>query len=450
MKRLIPALIILLFTVAGKMSAQKDYWTLEDCITYALANNLELQRQELQTETAKVELQRARMNMLPDLNLGSDARIVFGRSVDPTNNLITFKQNLSNSYSLSSSIELFNGFATLNTIAASKFMLQAGIEADRIARNTLIVNIMGQYYRVIYAEGLEAAARMQLDLSEKQLFRISRMVDTGKEAVARKYEIESQASADRLTYTTAQSSTRQALTQLRQMLQLGSGTDFSIQMPESNAILITDTGFDTDSIYNIAAQVLPRLKAIEYELRAYDRQLAATRGSLAPSLSVGGAIYTGYYAILGDDTLKQASFNTQLRNNNSQAIFFSLNIPIFNRYSATRNIKLAKIRKTDTELRLEIERNNLYKEIEDACLSYNSGKEEYVAAEANLAFNRKSYAAVEKKFETGLVDVMDFATAKATLFTAETEALRTKLQLLIRKLTIQFYSTGEYVNIVTN
>jgi outer membrane protein len=291
---------------------------------------------------------------------------------------------------------------------------------------------------------------MQLDLSEKQLFRISRMVDTGKEAVARKYEIESQASADRLTYTTAQSSTRQALTQLRQMLQLGSGTDFSIQMPESNAILITDTGFDTDSIYNIAAQVLPRLKAIEYELRAYDRQLAATRGSLAPSLSVGGAIYTGYYAILGDDTLKQASFNTQLRNNNSQAIFFSLNIPIFNRYSATRNIKLAKIRKTDTELRLEIERNNLYKEIEDACLSYNSGKEEYVAAEANLAFNRKSYAAVEKKFETGLVDVMDFATAKATLFTAETEALRTKLQLLIRKLTIQFYSTGEYVNIVTN
>jgi len=234
------------------------------------------------------------------------------------------------------------------------------------------------------------------------------------------------------------------------MLQLEPGTDFSILMPDVNAILITDNNFDTDSIYNIASMVLPRLKAIEYELKASGRQVAAARGALAPSLSVGGAIYTGYYKVISDDAGEQASFSSQMKNNNSQAVYFSLNIPIFNKYSASRTIKLAKIRQTDAELRLELERNNLYKEIEDACLSYNSGREEYIAAEANLTFNRKSFDAVNKKFESGLVDVMDFATAKTTLFTAETEALRTKLQLLIQKLTIQFYSTGEYANIVTN
>jgi len=303
---------------------------------------------------------------------------------------------------------------------------------------------------VIYAGGLEAAAKMQLDLSEQQLFRISKMVEAGREAVARKYEIESQASADRLTYTTARSSASRALTQLKQMLQLEPGTDFSILMPDVNAILITDNNCDTDSIYNIASMVLPRLKAIEYELKASGRQVAAARGALAPSLSVGGAIYTGYYKVISDDAGEQASFSSQMKNNNSQAVYFSLNIPIFNKYSASRTLKLAKIKQTDDELRLELERNNLYKEIEDACLSYNSGREEYIAAEANLTFNRKSFDAVNKKFESGLVDVMDFATAKTTLFTAETEALRTKLQLLIQKLTIQFYSTGEYANIVTN
>lgn len=432
------------------LSAQPEKWTLEDCINYALTNNIELQRQGLQTETANVNLVKARMDLAPDLNLGSDARVGFGRSIDPVTNLITFKQNVSNSYSLNSTMEVFNGFATLNTIAANKFMLKAGVEAEKVARNTLIVSIMGQYYQVMYAKGLEAAAKMQLDLSEKQLFRITRMVKTGKEAVARKYEIESQASGDRLTWTIAVNTASQALTQLKQMLQLPPGDDFDILLPGLDNILFTDTAFDPDSVYNIASQLLPRLRAIEYELEASAKQVAAARGLLAPGLSVGGAIFTGYYKVLGEDAAEQVSYSSQLKNNNSQALYLSLNIPIFNRYSASRNIKLAKIRKSDTELRLELEKNNLYTEIENACLAYNRGKQEYLAAEANLEFNRKSFDAMEKKFESGLIDVTDYSASKTTLFSAETEALRTRLQLMIRELTIRFYSSGEYESLVIN
>ncbi len=450
MKKFIPLLLIMLIAPPVLLSAQQENWTLEDCITYALSNNLGLQRQGLQTESAEIDFRKSKMDLLPNLNFGSDARVGFGRSIDPVTNLITFKQNLSNSYALSSGIEVFNGFAALNTISANKFMMKAGIEAEKVARNTLIVNIMGQYYQVIYAKGLEAAAKMQLDLSEKQLFRITKMVNTGRESVAREYEIASQVSSDRLTWTTAQSSSIRALTQLRQMLQIEPGTDFNILLPDLDAILIAEGGYDTDSIYTIASEVLPRLKAIEYELRASENMVAVARGALAPSLTVGGSIFTGYYKVIGENGDSQASFSTQLRNNNSQAVYLSLNIPIFNRYSASRNIKQAVIRKEDARLRLELERNTLYTEIEDACLNYNRGREEYTAAEANLAFNEKSFEAVEKKFEAGLVDVTDYAAAKTTLFSAETEALRTKLQLLIRNLTIEFYTTGEYENIVTN
>jgi outer membrane protein len=450
MKKLITVILLLTAGFTCKLSAQEMKWTLEDCIVYALENNIGLHRQALQTETAEVNFLKSRMDILPDLNFGSDARVGFGRSIDPVTNLITFKQNLSNSYSLNSNILVFNGFATMNTLSANKFMVKAGLEAEKVARNTLVVQIMGQYYQVLYAKGLEEAAGMQLDLSEKQLFRISKMVETGKEAVARQYEIESQASGDRLTYTIARNSASQALTVLKQMLQLGPGAAFDIQLPDLGNILITDSGFDTDSIFGLASEVLPRLKAIEYELRANAKQVAAARGTLAPNLSVGGAIYTGYYKVIGEDATDQASFRNQMKNNNSQALYLSLNIPIFNNYSAGRNIRLAKIREADTELRLELEKNNLYTQIEDACLNYNRGKEEYLAAEANLAFNRKSFSAVEKKFESGLVDVTDYSAAKTTLFSAETEALRTKLQLLIRKLTIQFYSTGEYSTVINN
>ena len=109
---------------------------------------------------------------------------------------------------------------------------------------------------------------------------------------------------------------------------------------------------------------------------------------------------------------------------------------------------MAKLRKNDNELKLELEKNNLYTDIENACLNYNRGKDEFSAAKSNYDFNTKSFEAVEKKFESGLVDVTTYSVVKTTLFRAETEALRTKLQLLIRKMTIQFYSTGEYETII--
>ena len=451
MKRVVWLIIMNLILCDSEISAQElKKWSLQDCIDYAVERNIGLQRQMLVTESAEVDFLKAKLNLLPSLNFNSDARVGFGRSIDPVTNLITFKQNLSNSYSLSSSFQLFNGFATLNTISANKFMVKAGLETGKITRNTLIVNILGAYYQVLYAKGLEDAAKMQLDLSEKQLFRITKMVETGKEALSKQFELESRASEDRLSYTIAKNTSDQAITSLKQLLQLEPGTEFDLLMPDLENTLITDDNFDTDSVYNIASQTLPRLKAINYELMASRRQVAAARGRLAPSLTVGGAIFTGYYKVISEGVPEQESFSQQLKNNNSQALFLSLDIPIFNNFNTGRNIRLAKIRRNDTELKLEQEKNSLYTEIEDACLYFNRGKDEYIAATANLEFNKKSFDAVEKKFEAGLVDVTDYSAAKTTLFRAETEVLRTKLQLLIRRLTIQFYSTGEYEKILIN
>ncbi len=105
------------------------------------------------------------MDVLPSLNFGSDANLGFGRSIDPVTDLITFKQNISNSYFLNSNFQLFTGFNALNTIAANKFMLRAGIEAEKNETYT-VVEILWQYYQVLYAKGLEDVARQQLELSE--------------------------------------------------------------------------------------------------------------------------------------------------------------------------------------------------------------------------------------------------------------------------------------------
>ena len=450
MKRVIFILIFAEIAMTDQVAAQEKKWTLGDCVTYAVENNIELRRQRLQTETSEVNLLKSKLDVLPSLNFGSDAQLGFGRSIDPVTNLITFEQNFSNSYYLNSSIEIFSGLTTLNSIAANKLMMKAGLENEKIARNQLILDITTQYFQSLYAKGVERASKAQLDLSERQLFRIRRMVETGKEAVSRQYEMQSRASTDRLNYTIAQNNTSQAITTLKQMLQLEPGTAFDIILPDLDTLMITAPDYDPDSIFSIASSVLPRLRAIEFELEASKKQVSAAKGTLSPSIEVGGTVYTGYYQRLNEGTPTQDSFSDQLKNNNSQAIYLSLAVPIFNNYVNGRNVRLAKIRMNDTQLKLELEKNNLYSEVENACLEFNRGIDENTAAVANLAFNRKSFAAIEKKFESGLVDVTDYAAAQVTLFRAETEALRTRLQVMFRKLTIQFITTGDYEYILSN
>ncbi len=440
--------IFTLFLGTTVLSGQAKKWTLQECVDYAIENNIGLQRQRLQTETAKTNYQQAKMNTLPSLNMGSEAQVGFGRSIDPVTNLITFEKNLSNYYYVSSEITLFSGFATVNTIAANRFLVLAGIEQEKIARNTLIVDILGQYYQVIYYRGLESSAKLQMELSEAQLFRITKMVETGREALSKQYEIASTASADRLAYTTAHNSAVEAVTILKQILQISPEEEFDIWIPDMNTAIIEYEKYKTDSIFNLAMEVLPTLKSINYELKATKKLLASARGHISPSLTATGSIYTGYYKLLGDDTEGQLSFSEQLKNNNSQAVSLSLNIPLFNNYITGRNIRLAKIRKIDTELRLQEVKNNLYSGIEKACLDYNSGRDEFMAASDNLEFNRKSFDGMEKKFETGLIDVTDYSAAKTALFRAENEVLRTKIQVIIRKLTIELYSTGDYKSLI--
>jgi outer membrane protein len=448
MKKILSILSLLIIFCFQDINAQVKKWTLEDCINYAVANNIGLQRQKLLTESKKTDLLVSEMNLLPNLNGQSQLQVANGRSIDQSN-AIAFNKNLTSTLGIYSNITLFNGFSEINTIAANKFMLKAGLESEKISRNSLITDLIGQYYQVLYSRGLENASKMQWELSEKQRFRITKMVETGKEALSKQYEIESQASSDKLSYTVAHNTASQAITTLKQMLQLEPGSEFDISVPDLNNTLITDEFFSPDSVYQLAAQNLPRLKEIEFELRASKKQVAAARGNIAPRLSAGGGIGSYYYNVLNaPEGVTQNSYSRQINGNLSKQVTLTLSLPIFNNLATFRSIKMAKLKRNDTELRLELEKNSLYTDIENACLNYNRGKDEFTAANSNFFYNTKSFNAVEKKFESGLVDVTDYSLAKTTLFKAETEVLRTKLQLLIRKLAIQFYSTGEYESLV--
>jgi len=438
-KRIIIAAGIIL--IGACLTAQEG-WTLQDCLDYAIEHNLSIKRQEVTGEQYRYDLKEQKLRMLPNLSFETSASINYGRSVSPEDNIITFDPNLSNGYSFSSGVTIFNGFAQYNRISASKFLDMMGQELVERQKNLLSLDIVNAYYRLLMARGLAEAAAAQLEVTQKQLRRTELLVETGKEAKTTWFELQSQASSDNLLLTQAKNDALIALQDLRTLLQLEPGTEFEVS-GENTVIIDIERDYTPDSVYDQAKRVLPMIQVLELKTSAMEKQLASYKGLLTPALSIYGGWRTQYFNALNSE-VEPPNFNTQLKENSNPYFGVHIGIPIFNRWSNMRNVKRAMLNLEDSNLELEQEYNNLYQEVTKACLELTASQDEYLAARDNLEFSRIAYDAVEKKFTTGLANATEFAEARRQFFSAEVNLLRAQLQYNIRMITIQFYQTGSW------
>ncbi len=441
---LITISVLFLTAIGGKSLSAQDKWTLEECIAYAEENNIALKRSMVITDKRKSDLLTRRMELLPDLSLQSQGSMNFGRSVDPETNTITFNKNITNYYYLGTGITLFNGFAQLNRISAARYLHLSGEQAEEQQKNLLALDIVSAYYMALMAKGTVRSAEEQVEVSRQQLHKTEILVETGAESMTTLLEIQSQLSYDKLLLTQARTNAGITIEDLRLLLQLEPGVPFDIEENTDIIIVNNDDRSDTDSVYSKSINVLPRIKTLELQTNARKKQLTAAKGLSMPELDMFAGWRTGYYDAMvpGEDPIP---FAEQLRNNTNQYVGVSLNIPIFNNWYNRNNIKQAKLNLIDSELELHQEKNDLYNEISQACFELISVKDEYLSAVDNLEYNKLSFEAVNKKFETGLASATEFAEAKKALFVAEVNLLSSKLQYKVKEMTVNFYTTGKWV-----
>ncbi|MGM0666117.1 MAG: TolC family protein [Bacteroidota bacterium] len=436
-------LVIFLSLSGPVLSQAPEKWTLGECLDYALENNIALKRSKIITERNESNLLTRKLELLPDLRLQSSGSMNFGRSVDPETNTITFNQNISNYYYLGTGISVFNGFAKLNRISAARFMQLSSQQAEEEQKNLLALDIVNSYYAALMAKGTVKTAAEQLDVSKAQLHKTKVLVETGAESRTTLLEIQSQLSNDKLLLSQARTNAGIAMEQLRLLLQLEPGIPFEIVDNEESVIVRTDESVDTDSIYNKSLGLLPRIKTLELQKSARQKELSVARGLSVPELSLYAGWRTGYYnaMVTGEDP---TPFMEQVRNNTNQNIGLSLNIPLFNNWYNRNNRKQASLDLKDAELQLQNEKNALYNEVSKACFELVSVKDEYLAARDNLEYNKLSFEAVSKKFDTGLASATEFAEAKKSLFAAEINLLSAELQYILKETTVNFYLTGRW------
>ena len=436
-----------LFMFGLCLSAQEK-WTLEECVSYALDHNLQLNDFKYTTQADRETYRQSIRDLLPRVSGSTDYVINFGRSTDPFTNDVITTDFFSNRYSLESSINLFRGFQKLNTIKASKFLYKATQEETLQQKYLLAFRVMQAFYDIQFFEGLVAISQEQLAVSLSNYDLVKKQIELGLKAGADLYEAESLLLTDKLNLTQSENQLIAAKLKLVQEMNLEDATDIAIQKNLTEYSSSNDAqAIQSDSIFVQAKNFMPILKAQELRAKAAKKQVAATRGGLFPSLTLFTGVGTGYFETTRDTMGVTVPFRDQFRDNTFQYIGVSLNIPISNAWSARSRVKQQKIERLRAENNLDIQEQVVFQAIQTLVQDYHALQVEYEQSTQKMEAQNLAFTIAQKRYEKGLINALDLFTAKNLFASAQNENLQVRLRSEINKSTLDFYQGLPVFNI---
>ena len=379
--RSIKFIFLILFLLVNRPVNTQEIWSLHKCILYAIENNIVIKQHELQLEQSNNNLKKAKSFLLPDLNALANQDFRFGRSVDPLTYEFTNKNNRGSYFQLGSVVNLFNGLQSVNTIAKNKIDLKKNLEELNKAKNDLSLNITRAYLEILFNIELKDIALKQCDVSSQQLVLTQELLDAGTLTKGNLLEVKAQLSADELVLVNAENQLDMSYLELAQMLDLKSTDNFEIEIPVLIDLSDESIVYNVRDIYESAVNSLPRIKSAEFSLLSARKELAIVKGERSPVLSMGGSLSTGYSNnILIPGTDNPMSFADQMDFSQNKSFGFSLRIPIFNRFSTKFNISNSEINLRQNEYFLQIEKNILFKEIQQSLTDAIAALKKYKAS----------------------------------------------------------------------
>ena len=445
--------ILVLFLAAFSFSAfAQEAWSLDECVSYAFEHNLSLNDFEYTELSDEETYKQSIRNLLPSVNGYTDYFQSFGRAADPNSNIFVNSDFFANNYSLTATIDLFQGFQKINTIRASKLIYGASLEDVEQQKFLLAFRVMKAYYDIKFFEGLLVISQEQLQISQNNFDLVKRQVELGLKAGADLYEAESLLLTDELALTQSQNNFQKAQLQLIQEMNFIGESSILLE-PFIRDKQLTERGVTVvqqDSIFNNAMSFIPLIKAQQLRAAAAKKQLSAARGLYYPRLSLAAGYGTGYFETFINDAGIVIPFREQLKNNASKYIGFSLNIPILNGWSARSKVKQQKIELLRADNNLDLQEQQLYLTIQELIQDYNSLQVEIAQSAKKVQAQELAFTIAQKRYDRGLVSVLDLTQAKNLFATAQNENLQVLLRFYLNKSTLDFYNGLPVFNINQN
>lgn len=467
--------IKLLILIAGfliifqQVTFSQGAWNLEKCITYALDKNINIKQQELYTQGYEVNRLQSILNLLPTFNASGAYSGSYGRALDQTTYQFTNNQTVKSlNASLSSNLVLFNGLQKVNTIRQNQFYLLASLKDLEKLKNDISLNVAAAYLQILFNLELVQVAKNQVGVTQLQVDRTSKLVDAGSLPMGNLLEIQSQQASEELQLINYQNQLDISYLTLSQILELDSVGTLRIETPDFSKVGEEDINSNVNQIFQEALLNLPQVKSSEYKLKANEVGLAIARGGMSPRVFVSGSYGSGYsdirkqttsvvpteeaigytkgayastvYTMYPVPTLAEYPLKMQMKDNASTTLTVGLSIPIFNGWMVRSNISNAKINVINSQYVVDITRKQLYKDIQQAFADATAALKKYRSTDKALAAITLSYKYTEQKFEVGLVNTVDYYTAKNQLAKTQSDLLQAKYDYIFRSRILDFYA----------
>jgi len=417
-------------------NSSSKIWSLEDCIEYAIENNITVKDAELNTSISEVDYSTAKSAKLPNLFGSASQNFSSGTSIDPITSDYVSDQIHSTNLGINSSVTLFQGNQLTNQVKQNKLLIEQNSLLAQEAKNNIVISILESYLQTLFSKEGITIAENNLDASEKEVLRAKSRLDAGTIALSDYTEAQSQAATNKYNVIAAKNDYELNIIDLKQLLELSPLEDLEIETVDENQDLL-HLELNREAIYTNALSYLPEVEASNTNILINEKELEIAKGGYLPTLSLTGSLGSGYTSI-SDNT-----FYDQLDVNFNQRLGLSLNIPIFNRnqtksavQTATFNIEKAEIQKQTVE-------KEVIKKVETAYQNALSSQEQLVAAEASQQAAEQSYNLAQKKYELGDLSTTDLVISQNTYTNAQQNYLQSKYLNILYHQLLQFYQGNE-------
>lgn len=440
MKKVILFLCSVVMLGLAQANAQK-VWSLQECITYALENNLQVKRQELNVKSYKNNYGQSYFNTLPDLNGDVSQSFSSGQSYDYYKSEYIDQNYWSTSIGLSSYVTLFGGFQIINNIIKSKYDFLKSQSDLQESKNEISLELALAYLQVLFSKELVDVAKSKLDVTSLQAERTRKLMDVGNVAQGDYLQIKAQESTDKTSLINARNDQELAYLDLTQLLDLDSIGGFDIVVPQGIEVELLSPLESVGIVYAKALEAMPQIKSAEYALKSSEKQLAMARGEASPSVTLGGSLSSFYSQVASDPANADSKYTMkdQLRDYYNKQFSIGLSVPLFNRLEVKNSISNAKIQMEDYKLQLDQAKMTLYKEVQQAHADASAAREKYYSSVEAVKYNEEAFKYTSQKMEVGLVNSVDYNVSQNNLISAKSSMLQAKYEYIFKLKILDLY-----------
>ena len=427
-----------------QLSAQKK-WSLQDCIDYALENNITLKKSQLQKQSAAEELKGAKAALLPTVTASTNQSLGYqpwkdtGMSyvTNGTVNTKVDKASYNGSYSLSGQWTVWNGNRNINTIRLDELSEQQAELSAQETANSIQERIAQLYAQILYLDENVKVNEQMLETSKKNEERGREMVEVGKMSKADLAQLSAQRANDEYSIVEAQSQLLNYKLQLKQLLEITDETSFDVAVPEISDERILAEIPSLQSVYEAALLSRPEIERSQLAVRSSDVSLNIAKAGWMPNVNLTGGVSTSTNSLSG------SGWGSQFKSNVNTQLGVGVSVPVYDGRSTKTAVNKAKIQQLQAQLDLQDQQKTLYTDIQQYWLNAMTNQQKYKAASSSVESAKQSYDLLSEQFRLGLKNIVELMTGKDNLLSAQQNQLQSKYLALYNQQMLAFYRGGE-------